>query len=105
MNPANVTISRGIFAIAGPKARKLLVKVIELPLGNDSFLQITVRISNVQLTSDVCTQPHRRAGLGTSSSNCLKPRVKLWVNVLGDKPRGQVIAESPHGPANERSSG
>lgn len=53
MNPANVTISRGIFAIAGPKARKLPVTVIELPLGNGSFPQITVRTSNMQFTSDV----------------------------------------------------
>lgn len=50
---ANVTSSRGIFTIAGPKARELLSAVTEVALDSTAFPWLSVRTGDIELASDV----------------------------------------------------
>lgn len=50
---SNVTSSRGVFTIAGPRSRELLSRVTELPLSIEEFPWLSVRTGDATLASDV----------------------------------------------------
>ena len=49
----NITTSRGVFVLAGPKSRDVMQKLTEADLSNDSFKWLTAQTINLALASDV----------------------------------------------------
>jgi dimethylglycine dehydrogenase len=49
----NITMSRGCFVVAGPRARDVLAKLADCPLDNGSFPWLTGRVCEVGLATDV----------------------------------------------------
>jgi dimethylglycine dehydrogenase len=49
----NVTMSRGCFVVAGPRAREVLAKLVDGPLDNSAFPWLSGRIAEVGLATDV----------------------------------------------------
>jgi dimethylglycine dehydrogenase len=49
----NITMSRGCFVVAGPRARDVLAKLADCPLDNAAFPWLTGRICEVGLATDV----------------------------------------------------
>jgi dimethylglycine dehydrogenase len=49
----NITMSRGCFVVAGPRARDVLAKLAECPLDNGAFPWLTGRVCEVGLATDV----------------------------------------------------
>jgi dimethylglycine dehydrogenase len=49
----NITMSRGCFVLAGPKARQVLAKLTDTPLDNAAFPWLTGQIAEVGLATDV----------------------------------------------------
>ena len=49
----NITMSRGCFVLAGPRARDVLAKLTDSPLDNAAFPWLTGRIAEVGLAADV----------------------------------------------------
>jgi len=49
----NVTMSRGCFVVAGPKARDVLAKLVDRPLDNAAFPWLTGQICEVGLATEV----------------------------------------------------
>ena len=51
----NITSSRGVFVIAGPRSRELLAKLIDVPLDSQHFPWLTGQVLEVGLATDVYT--------------------------------------------------
>jgi dimethylglycine dehydrogenase len=49
----NITMSRGTFVVAGPKARDVLAKLCDVPLDNSAFPWLTAQVCEVGLAVDV----------------------------------------------------
>jgi dimethylglycine dehydrogenase len=49
----NITMSRGCFVVAGPRARDVLAKLADVPLDNAAFPWLTGRVCEVGLATDV----------------------------------------------------
>jgi len=49
----NITMSRGCFVVAGPRARDVLAKLADCPLDNGAFPWLTGRVCEVGLATDV----------------------------------------------------
>jgi dimethylglycine dehydrogenase len=49
----NITTSRGTFVVAGPKAREVLARLTDTPLGNEHFPWLTGQVIEVGLATDV----------------------------------------------------
>jgi dimethylglycine dehydrogenase len=49
----NVTMSRGVFVVAGPRSREVLAKLTDTPLDNAAFPWLTGQVSEVGLATDV----------------------------------------------------
>jgi dimethylglycine dehydrogenase len=49
----NITMSRGCFVVAGPRARDVLAKLTDLPLDNAAFPWLTGQVAEVGLAVDV----------------------------------------------------
>jgi len=49
----NITMSRGVFVLAGPRSREVLAKLTDAPLDNAAFPWLTGQVSEVGLATDV----------------------------------------------------
>jgi dimethylglycine dehydrogenase len=49
----NVTMSRGVFVVAGPRSRDVLAKLVDAPLDNAAFPWLTGQATEVGLATDV----------------------------------------------------
>jgi dimethylglycine dehydrogenase len=49
----NVTMSRGVFVVAGPRSRDVLAKLVDAPLDNTAFPWLTGQVTEVGLATDV----------------------------------------------------
>jgi dimethylglycine dehydrogenase len=49
----NITMSRGCFVVAGPRAREVLAKLVDAPLDNAAFPWLTGRVCEVGLATEV----------------------------------------------------
>jgi dimethylglycine dehydrogenase len=49
----NITTARGCFVVAGPNARKVLEKLVDVPLTNEAFPWLSSQVVEVGLASDV----------------------------------------------------
>jgi len=49
----NVTMSRGVFVVAGPRSREVLAQLVDAPLDNAAFPWLTGQVTEVGLATDV----------------------------------------------------
>jgi dimethylglycine dehydrogenase len=49
----NITMSRGVFVVAGPRTREVLAKLVDAPLDNAAFPWLTSQVAEVGLATDV----------------------------------------------------
>jgi dimethylglycine dehydrogenase len=49
----NITMSRGVFVVAGPRSREVLAKLVDAPLDNAAFPWLTSQVAEVGLATEV----------------------------------------------------
>ena len=79
----DVTMTRGVFVIAGPNSRAVLEKLVELDLSNETFPWLTAQVAEVAFAKDVIVARANYVGeLGWELHHPMECQLSLYESLL-----------------------